>query len=783
MSASSSVPKTKIIINGYAIENIGSFHNRKEVLFPAKDEDVIVFGRNASGKTTSLLALNSAFGGSPPIERLIKIIDPRSSKAKTLEGKVEIFLEIDEREYTLQHIIEPGGITSSNLFKNGDEVIAGSSEDVLTYLAKECGEGSESFFDNSVIFLEKIEENLKNYQEKIEESSLVPTLFRVRKTFERLIQIENDRLLGIKARIDSQKNEKEKLVEVEGSRKKQTSRIRELNLEIEEYDEKINEIQKDLEKFNRLNYDLQTIKKEQKNAQALLKEKEKRFNYLTEELKDKKEDIQEKVEKHEKYKKTIEKLESEIGKLAKKYNLKSKLSSGTLLKEIDLQKQKLFDLEKNEKNSQFKYKKYQDMLQKTMKEQELSNISDIAYKKFEKEKETLEKEIKDLNKKIKDYEASIKSDTNMIKALDVILPTLKEKKAKNCPVCTTPFESKELLNYAEENIMHYKEAISQTKKKIAALKKEAKEISDHNNKLDQLISIKEELQLEENYLKKLKENIKEVNKRLAELKEVLEKVKQLENLSETEEKIDDAKPETDIKKLEKEANSLQREINNLNQKLEQLKAEIKTIQVESNKQKMKDLENMETQLKEAIKNARSEKERLLKLETKLESESRVLKSRVVDVEKEKEEYNQGLLRRKILYLYVQWIDSIVPNLRTLMITRINQALPEIAKKYGLDVVKWSVEDKAIVRRVFDETTELLEYQSLDSLSSAESVGTIIGTLGRLGVFEGKTIFVEAEMMDQKSIMATRDIFRNYGVAKVVFFKEDASYDDLTPETL
>lgn len=777
MSTNSSVPR--IIINGYAIQGIGSFHNRTEVLFPAKDDDVIVFGRNASGKTTSLLALNSVFGGNPPIERLIKIIDPKSSKTKTVEGKVEVFLEINGKKYTLQHIIEPGGITHSDLFENGDEVIAGTSEEVLNYLARESGAERERYFDNSVIFLEKIEDNLKNYQEKIEEISLIPTLFRARKAFERLIQIENDRLLSIKGRIDSQETEKEKLVKVEGSRDEHASRIEELNLKIEEYEEGIAAIQNDLEQFNRINYELQTMKTEQKNTQALLQEKEKRFNYLNDELKDKREDIQDKVEKQEEYRKSIEKLQKEIKKLSEKYKLKSKISSIVLLKEIDLQKQKLFDLEKNEKNSKFKHKKYQDMLKQAMKEQAISDITD---KKIEKETKSLEKELLELNEKINKYEASIKSDKNLIKALDVILPTLKEKKPKNCPVCTTSFESQALLKYANENIKLYKEAISKTKKKIASLKKKAKETSDRSNKLSQIVTINEELQLEEEYLNKLKENLSEANKRLSELTEVLDKVRQLENLSGATE-IEDEKQEIDLKKLEKEAKSLQSEIKKLNKTLEQLQPKIKTVQGESNKKKTKELEEMEEQLKENIKRSRSEKERLLKLETKLESESRILKSRVVDVEKEKEEYNQGLLRRKVLYLYVQWIDTINPELRTQMISRINQSLPEIAEKYGIDVLKWSVEDKAIVRRVFDETSELLEYQSLESLSSAEAVGTIIGTLGRLGAFVGKTVFVEAEMMDQKSIITTRDIFRDYGAAKVVFFKEDASYDVLTPKSL
>lgn len=777
MSTNSSVPR--IIINGYAIQGIGSFHNRTEVLFPAKDDDVIVFGRNASGKTTSLLALNSVFGGNPPIERLIKIIDPKSSKTKTVEGKVEVFLEINGKKYTLQHIIEPGGITHSDLFENGDEVIAGTSEEVLNYLARESGAERERYFDNSVIFLEKIEDNLKNYQEKIEEISLIPTLFRARKAFERLIQIENDRLLSIKGRIDSQETEKEKLVKVEGSRDEHASRIEELNLKIEEYEEGIAAIQNDLEQFNRINYELQTMKTEQKNTQALLQEKEKRFNYLNDELKDKREDIQDKVEKQEEYRKSIEKLQKEIKKLSEKYKLKSKISSSVLLKEIDLQKQKLFDLEKNEKNSKFKHKKYQDMLKQAMKEQAISDITD---KKIEKETKSLEKELLELNEKINKYEASIKSDKNLIKALDVILPTLKEKKPKNCPVCTTSFESQALLKYANENIKLYKEAISKTKKKIASLKKKAKETSDRSNKLSQIVTINEELQLEEEYLNKLKENLSEANKRLSELTEVLDKVRQLENLSGATE-IEDEKQEIDLKKLEKEAKSLQSEIKKLNKTLEQLQPKIKTVQGESNKKKTKELEEMEEQLKENIKRSRSEKERLLKLETKLESESRILKSRVVDVEKEKEEYNQGLLRRKVLYLYVQWIDTINPELRTQMISRINQSLPEIAEKYGIDVLKWSVEDKAIVRRVFDETSELLEYQSLESLSSAEAVGTIIGTLGRLGAFVGKTVFVEAEMMDQKSIITTRDIFRDYGAAKVVFFKEDASYDVLTPKSL
>lgn len=777
MSTNSSVPR--IIINGYAIQGIGSFHNRTEVLFPAKDDDVIVFGRNASGKTTSLLALNSVFGGNPPIERLIKIIDPKSSKTKTVEGKVEVFLEINGKKYTLQHIIEPGGITHSDLFENGDEVIAGTSEEVLNYLARESGAERERYFDNSVIFLEKIEDNLKNYQEKIEEISLIPTLFRARKAFERLIQIENDRLLSIKGRIDSQETEKEKLVKVEGSRDEHASRIEELNLKIEEYEEGIAAIQNDLEQFNRINYELQTMKTEQKNTQALLQEKEKRFNYLNDELKDKREDIQDKVEKQEEYRKSIEKLQKEIKKLSEKYKLKSKISSSVLLKEIDLQKQKLFDLEKNENNSKFKHKKYQDMLKQAMKEQAISDITD---KKIEKETKSLEKELLELNEKINKYEASIKSDKNLIKALDVILPTLKEKKPKNCPVCTTSFESQALLKYANENIKLYKEAISKTKKKIASLKKKAKETSDRSNKLSQIVTINEELQLEEEYLNKLKENLSEANKRLSELTEVLDKVRQLENLSGATE-IEDEKQEIDLKKLEKEAKSLQSEIKKLNKTLEQLQPKIKTVQGESNKKKTKELEEMDEQLKENIKRSRSEKERLLKLETKLESESRILKSRVVDVEKEKEEYNQGLLRRKVLYLYVQWIDTIIPELRTQMISRINQSLPEIAEKYGIDVLKWSVEDKAIVRRVFDETSELLEYQSLESLSSAEAVGTIIGTLGRLGAFVGKTVFVEAEMMDQKSIITTRDIFRDYGAAKVVFFKEDASYDVLTPKSL
>lgn len=783
MSANSSVPK--VIIKGYAIQGIGNFHKRKEVLFPAKDDDVIVYGRNASGKTTSLLALNSVFGGSPPIDRLIKIIDPKSSKTKTLEGKVEVFLDVDGKKYTLRHNIAPGGITSSDLFKNGEEVITGSPEEVLNYLTKESGVEKGRYFDNSVIFLEKIEDNLKNYQEKIEEISIVPSLNRARKAFERLIQIENDRLSSIKIKIDAQENEKEKLVKVEESRAEHASKIEELTLKIEDYEKKKNGFQKDLDKFNRLNYELQTMKKEQKSTQALLIEKEKRFNYLTEELKGKKEGIQEKAEKQEEYKKSIEKLQKEIKKLSEKYKLKSKISSSFLLKEIDLQKQKVFDLEKNAKNSEFKYKKYQDMLKKAMKEQEFAAIAEKKVKKEKKvkeEKKTLEKELKDLNAEINEYEAGIKSDKNIIKALDVILPTLKEKKAKNCPVCTTSFESQALLNFAEKNIKHYKDAISQTKKKITALKKEAKEVSARGNKISQVVTINKELQLEKDYLDKLKANIKTANKKLSEFKEVLEKVKKLERLSGTAER-EDKKPAIDINKLEKEANSLQSEIDKSNKKLAQLKSKVKILQEDLAKNQLKELDEMEIQLKEDIKHTRSAKERMLKLETKLESESRILKERVVDVEKEKDEYNQGLLRRKVLYLYVQWIDSMVPELRTQMITRINQALPEIAEKYGMDVLKWSVEDKAIVRRVVDDTSELLEYQSLESLSSAEAVGTIIGTLGRLGEFVGKTVFVEAEMMDQNSIMITRDIFRNYGAAKVVFFKEDASYDDLTPKSL
>ncbi len=780
MSTNSSVPK--IIVNGYAIQGIGSFHNRTEVLFPTKNDDVIVFGRNASGKTTSLLALNSVFGGNPPIERLIKIIDPKSSKTKTQDGKVEVFLEIDGRKYTLQHIIEPGGITHSGLFENGDEVIAGTPEEVLNYLAQESGAEQGSYFDNSVIFLEKIEDNLKNYQERIEESSLVPTLLRTRKIFERLIQIENDRLLNIKSRIDSQENEQEKLVQVEGSREEKTGRITTLNLEIEEYEDKISQIQQDLEKFNRQNYELQTMKKEQRNTQALLKEKEKRLQYLKEQLEGRKEDIQEKVEKQEECRKSIEKLDNEIKKLTKKYKMEDELTSGILLKELDSQKQKIFDLEKKEKNSELKLKKYQDMLIKTMKEQGISKLSD---KELENEKKTLEKELKSLSEKINKFEASIKSDKNMIKALDVILPTLKEKKTKNCPVCTTSFESKALLNYAEENITHYKEAISQTKKNISDLKTDAKAVSDRSGKLSQIVSINKEVQLEKKFLKTLKDNIKDANKKLSELKEVLEKIRQLENLSVVEEAKEDKKQDIDIKKLEKEAKSLQSEINKLNKKLEQIKVKVKTLQDGSSQKRINELVNEEKTLKEDLRRTRSEKERLLKLETKLESESQLLKSRVVDIEKEKKEYNQGLLRRKILYLYVQWLDSIIPELRTQMISRINQSLPEVAEKYGLDVVNWSVEDKSIIRRVLDnsEKTELLEYQSLESLSSAEAVGTIIGTLGRMGAFLGKTVFVEAEMMDSKSIKATRDIFRNFGAVKVVFFKEDASYDELTPEKL
>lgn len=750
------------------------------MLFPAKDNDVIVFGRNASGKTTSLLALNSVFGGNPPIERLIKIIDPKSSKTKTLDGKVEVFLEIDGKNYTLQHIIEPGGITHSGLFENGDEVIAGTSEEVLDFLARESGAEQGSYFDNSVIFLEKIEDNLKNYQEKIEEISLLPTLFRARKTYERLIQIENDHLLSIKAKIDSQEGEQEKLVQVEGSRLEKTDRIEILNLKIDEYEDKINQIQQDLEEFNRRNYELQTMKKEQRNTQALLKEKEKRLKYLKEELEGRKEDIQEKVEKQEEYKKSIEKLEIEIKKLTKTYKMKGELTSGLLLKEIDAQKQKIFDLEKKEKNSEFKLNKYQDMLKKTMKEQGVSKLSDTE---FENEKKTLEKELKSLNEKINGYESSIKSDKNMIKALDVILPTLKEKKVENCPVCTTSFKSKALLNYAEENIKQYKDAISQTKKNIADLKTDAKVISDRSNKLSQIVTINKELQLEKKFLKTLRDNIKEVNKKISELKEVLEKMKQLENLSGIEEAKEDKKQDIDLNKLKKEAKSLQSEINKLDKKLEQTKVKVKTLQGESSKKTISDLENVEKELKEDLRRARSEKERVLRLETKLESESQLLKSKVVDIEKEKEIYNQGLLRRKILYLYVQWLDSMIPELRTQMISRINQSLPEVAEKYGLDVVNWSVEDKSIIRRVLNEKTELLEYQSLESLSSAEAVGTIIGTLGRMGAFLGKTVFVEAEMMDSNSIMATRDIFRNFGAVKVVFFKEDASYKELTPEKL
>jgi len=779
LSTNSSIPK--IIINGYAIQGIGSFHSRTEVLFPAKDDDVIVFGRNASGKTTSLLALNSAFGGNPPIERLIKMIDPKSSKTKTLDGKVEVFLEIDGKKYTLQHIIEPGGITHSGLFENGDEVIAGTSEEVLNYLALESGAEQSSYFDNSVIFLEKIEDNLKNYQEKIEEISLVPTLLRARKTFERLIQIENDYLLSIKGKIDSQTDEKEKLVEVEAGKREKTGKIEILNLKIDEYEDKISQIQQDLEKFNRLNYELQTIKKEQGNTQVLLKEKEKRLKYLKEELEDRKEDIQEKVEKQEEYKKSIEKLDNEIKKLTKKYKMKDELTSGLLLKELDTQKQKIFDLEKNEKNSEFKLKKYQDMLKKTMKEQGISKLSD---KEIENENKTLEKELKSLNEKINEFEASIKSDKNMIKALDVILPTLKEKKSENCPVCTTSFQSKALLNHAEENITHYKEVISQTKKHIADLKTDAKAISDRSSKLSQIVSINKELQLENKFFKTLKDNITEANKKLSELKEVLEKMRQLENLSVDEEVKEEKKQDIDIKKLEKEAKSLQSEITKLDKKLEQTKVKAKTLQGESSKKRINDLEDEEKKFKEDLRRTRSEKERLLKLETKLESESQLLKSRVVDIDKEKKEYSQGLLRRKILYLYVQWLDSMIPELRTQMISRINQSLPEVAEKYGLDVVNWSVEDKSIIRRVLDEKkTELLEYQSLESLSSAEAVGTIIGTLGRMGAFLGKTVFVEAEMMDSNSIKATRDIFRNFGAVKVVFFKEDASYNELTPEKL
>jgi DNA repair exonuclease SbcCD ATPase subunit len=523
------------------------------------------------------------------------------------------------------------------------------------------------------------------------------------------------------------------------------------------------------------------MKKEQRNTQTLLKEKEKRLKYLKEELEGRKEDIQEKVEKQDEYKKSIEKLESEIKKLTKTYKMKGELTSGLLLKEIDAQKQKIFDLEKKEKNSEFKLKKYQDMLKKTMKEQGISKLSD---KESENEKKTLEKELKSLNEKINEYEASIKSDKNLIKALDVILPTLKEKKAENCPVCTTSFESKALLNYAGENIRHYKEAISQTKKNITDLKTEAKVISDRSSKLAQIVTINSELQLEKKFLKTLKDNIKEVNKKISELKEVLEKTKQLENLSGVKEAKEDKKQDIDIKKLEKEAKSLQSEITKLDKKLEQTKVKAKTLQGESSQKTINDLENVEKELKEDLRRARSEKERVLKMETKLESQSQLLKSKVVDIEKEKEEYNQGLLRRKILYLYVQWLDSMIPDLRTQMISRINQSLPEVAEKYGLDVVNWSVEDKSIIRRVMDdEKTEILEYQSLESLSSAEAVGTIIGTLGRMGAFLGKTVFVEAEMMDSNSIKATRDIFRTFGAVKVVFFKEDASYNELTPEKL
>ncbi len=774
MSKNSSEPKFEII--GYTIQGFGNFYDSQEVIFPEKMGDVLILGRNGSGKTTSLLALNSAFGGPPPLDRILKIAeDEKGDKMKSLEGKIDIFLQADGHSYTLSHRLHPSGAVRSSLVikreEEEEEIFSGRPLEVLKKLNELTKVKNPEWFKNSVLFLTRVEESLKRFKESIEENSVIPTLNKLRNVFENMQKTEGITLNNLKREVDKLEKEQQSLSDLSQKISKANLEFDEIESRLETLVEKKKMIEARIDNLKKAQFDIDILTSKTVQLEQIVKEKEKRLYDITERLENK-------TLIHEEEQKRLEELSKQEKEILKE--LKNLRVKGKIPDKLEELKVELKDFEHRKKEAEFKYKHYQDevsnLIQEHYKKKKHSNMS-----KIKKDIETLENSEKKITELISNNEKAIKNDEMLLSAVKFVKDVMNDKTIEHCPICGSFQDHAALFTKMEKLEAERASSISSTQEKIKQWRIDLKKTRNEIKTLERILSYINEAEKEKQLLDKIQNEISKLTKKIEKYEEKREKLLKLEKIRDKKEEIEKRALEADLEKLKDGKSTLESEMVKLNEELLTLKKELQEREGTFDQKELWGLNDELQTTEKEISDFRRKKDELIAQQAKLNAQIPQLQKEIHRMADMKEEYEQGLKKYYVITEFVKWCIRLLPKLQELMKNKISKSLPEIVKKYGIDVISWDIETNSLLKRVKTQTgQEVFSLQMLESLSSGEGFGAILGTLGSLGLFDGKTIFIEAEHLDDKSIQYCREILHKSGATRTIFFKEHSDYEKLTP---
>lgn len=649
-------------INSITLENFQSY---KEESLNLDDGVILIYGENGAGKST---LLRSIFAGLFQTESTRNSNFTLGELVKKGYEKATVNLEftVNTNNYQVNWVIEISDSESDppkaqtkecSLVINNDKQISGVTN-VGDYLSNELGMDAETFI--STVYIQQNEiQNIIDSDPDVRKKTLddllglneidntIERLNKGRREIKSIKRNRKERKENLEAKVEDIdiSETKERVSKLETGKQNVSRKIEELDTKMKELKDKKREIENQLQNLEEKEEEKEKLKNEIQQINEEIDDAEEKINKHEGKIEELKEDKQETYEKLENFARNISDIKESINEKEE---------------EVEEFRQKVQNIDKQVNNIEFSI---------NMKESEIENLKEEKEER-KKENEKLNDKMKNLEKKLEEYNKKFKEEAEEVVSVLEDSEHIDKESIINIAETIKQVEEdhqerlSELKSQFEEKIENvdgynnYKKALQE---EIDTSNNRINKIQESNYEkcieyLDEIDSLKNNLNEIDRDVENNKNKIEEIKKQIKKKendKEELKKKKHREKqkLDEKRDKLEQKEEKIEAEKLELENHE---KLNELEQKIEETRNNVETYEdlkrskerdKKTKQQKIEEIENEYDkkaieekkqeviEIKEELKNKKSEKE---DLENQKDQKQKEILSLENEIEKKKE---------------------------------------------------------------------------------------------------------------------------------------------------